>query len=135
MNNDIRWKQRFQNFEKAFKVLIRRKDDYELDSDSESHQMSYIQAYEILFELSWKVMKDYLEYEGYEDVKNSRKTIRHAFQDGLIRNVEEWMEGIEKRNSTSHTYNENVLLEVVEFIDKVFYKNVRDLYHQLKKEL
>jgi hypothetical protein len=64
-----------------------------------------------------------------------KKTIRHAFQDGLIRNAEDWMEGIKKRNMTSHTYNENVLMEVVEFINTVFYHNVRDLYYQLKKEL
>ncbi|CAC9519757.1 Protein of unknown function DUF86, Caur_2869 group [uncultured Gammaproteobacteria bacterium] len=135
MNNDIRWKQRFQNFEQAFEVFNRRKNDYETDPSSESHQMSFIQAYEILFELSWKVMKDYLENEGYEEVTNAKKTIRHAFQDGLIRNAEDWMEGIKKRNMTSHTYNENVLMEVVEFINTVFYHNVRDLYYRLKKEL
>jgi hypothetical protein len=29
-------------------------------------------------------MKDYLENEGYEEVTNAKKTIRHAFQDGLL---------------------------------------------------
>lgn len=135
MNNYIRWKQRFQNFEKSFELLNRRIADYKLDSNSESHQMSLIQAYEIVFELAWKVMKDYLESEGYDDVKNARKTIRYAFQDGLIRNAEEWMGALEKRNSTSHTYNESVVIELVEFINTIFYRNVRDLYYHLQKEL
>ena len=135
MNNELRWKQRFQNFEKAFEVFNRRKADYEIDPNSESHQMSFIQAYEILFELSWKTMKDYLENEGYQDVQNAKKTIRQAFQDELIRNAEEWMEALEKRNNTSQTYNEEILVEMVKFINNTFYPNVRDLYNQLKKEL
>lgn len=135
MNNALRWKQRFQNFEKAFEVFNRRKDDYEKDSNNESHQMSFIQAYEILFELSWKTMKDYLENEGYGDVDNARKSIRQAFQAEIIRNAEEWMEALEKRNQTSHTYDSDILIALVEFIDQIFYPNVRDLYNHLKKEL
>lgn len=135
MNNELRWKQRFQNFEKAYEVFGRRKADYEKDSGNESHQMSFIQAYEILFELSWKTMKDYLENEGYDDVENAKKTIRQAFQDEIIRDAEGWMESLEKRNSTSHTYNPAILIEIVEFIDKAFSPNVRDLYHFFKSEL
>lgn len=135
MNNELRWKQRFQNFEKAYEVFNRRKADNEKEPNNESHQMSFIQAYEIIFELSWKTMKDFLENEGYDNVKNAKKTIRQAFQDEIIRDAEGWMDALEKRNNTSHTYNPDILVEMVEFIDKTFYPNVRDLYHYLKKEL
>ena len=52
MNNDLRWKQRFENFEKSFKVFQRRKDKYEELPKDEGYQMAFVQAFEILFELS-----------------------------------------------------------------------------------
>ncbi|MFH1405204.1 MAG: nucleotidyltransferase substrate binding protein [Patescibacteria group bacterium] len=61
MNNELRWKQRFQNFEKAFAVFQRRIDEYEVHTDEEAYQMALVQGYEIIIELAWKVMKDYLE--------------------------------------------------------------------------
>lgn len=135
MNNDLRWKQRFQNFEKAFIVFQRRADEYKNEPSSESHQMSLIQAFEIGLELSWKTLKDYLENEGYDNVKNSKQAIRQAFQDEIIHDAEIWMEALQKRNITSHTYNPEILIEVVEFIADRFYPIVRDLYHKLKQEL
>ena len=135
MNNELRWKQRFQNFEKAFEVFQRRIDEYERDPYSESHQMSLIQAFEILIELSWKTLKDYLENEGYDRVKNSKQAIRQAFQDEIIHDAESWMEALQKRNITSHTYEPEILIDVIEFIENTYYPIVRDLYYNLKKEL
>ena len=136
MNNDNRWKQRFQNFEKAYEVFKRRIDDYEKDNDNEAYTMSLIQAFEMVQELSWKVLKDYLENEGYDDVKNPKKVMRTAFQDELITNhAETWMQSIENRNLTTHTYDNDTLNKILDFIDKAFQFALRDLYDQLKKEL
>ena len=38
------------------------------------------------FELAWKVLKDYLEYEEFE-VKSPRQTIKQAFQIELIEDI------------------------------------------------
>ena len=97
--------------------------------------MALIHAFEILIELSWKVLKDYLENEGYDNVKNSKQAIRQAFQDEIIRDAEGWMEAIQMRNITSHTYIPEILAQVVEFINKSFYPIARDLYHKLQNEL
>jgi len=136
MNNYIRWKQRFQNFENAFKVFQRRIDEYQQYSDTEAYQMALIQAFEMIQELSWKVLKDYLENEGYEDVNNARKVFRTAFQEEIItKDVEVWMDSIKNRNLTSHTYDENTLIEILTYVNNEFYSSVRNLYHKLKKEL
>ena len=57
MNNDIRWKQRFQNFERAFLLLdeVAKKD---IDSFSQLEKEGIIQRFEMLIELSWNVLKD-----------------------------------------------------------------------------
>lgn len=136
MNNDIRWKQRFQNFEKAYQVFLRRVDEYKQDPHSEAFQMALIQAFEIIQELSWKVLKDYLEYQGYNDVQNSKKVFRTAFKDEIITNdAEVWMQSIEKRNFTSHAYDEETSQNIITFVVNHFCLSVEKLYHQLKAEL
>lgn len=131
MNNDERWLQRFQNFENAYAVFLRRIDEYEQFPDKEAYQMALIQGFEIAIELAWKTLKDYLENEGY-DVKNAKQAIRQAFQDELILQAETWMTALEKRNLTSHTYDTEILLATVSFIDNEFFPILRDLFFKLK---
>ncbi len=135
MNNDNRWKQRFQNFEKSYRVLLRRVEEYQTDPNSEAYQMALIQGFEILQELSWKTLKDYLENEGVPVKPNPKDTIRNAFQNELVAHPEAWIKSIENRHRTSHTYNEKILHETVHYIAEDFYPIVRDLYDQLKARL
>ena len=134
MNNEMRWRQRFQNFEKAYQVFQRRLNDYERDRNSEAFQMSLVQAFEILMELAWKTLKDYLENEGMM-VATPKAVIRQAFQSEIIGSGDEWMEALNQRNLTSHTYEEKTARLVLEFIEIRFAPIVRDMYRRLKNEL
>lgn len=134
MNNDIRLKQRFQNFERAY-LLLSEVAGKDINSFNQLEQAGIVQRFEILIELSWKVLKDYLENQGYDDVKNAKKAIRQAFQDKIITKAETWMSALQLRNLTSHTYDEEILKEVVTFVTNDFYPIVRDLYTKLKEEL
>ncbi len=133
MNNDIRWKQRFENFEKAF-LLLNEVTDKEIHLYSQLEKEGIVQRFEIIIELSWKVLKDYLENEGY-DIKTPKQIIRQAFQDEVITDGEQWMTALEQRKLTSHTYNNEILEETVTYIVDDFYPIVRDLYQRLKEEL
>lgn len=135
MNNDIRWKQQFQNFENAYNTLNRVLVRYEDESEDEMIQMALVQAFEFTYELFWNTMKDYLENEGYEEVKNAKQTIRTAFQAELIYDAEKWMDVIQKRNLAGHTYNQTILEETVLYIMEEFFPLVRRLYEDLKKQL
>ncbi len=134
MNNDIRWKQRFQNFEKAY-LLLDEVAQRDIDSFSKLEKEGIIQRFEMLIELAWKVIKDYLENQGYDNVKNGKQAIRQAFQDELITDAESWMQALQLRNLTSHIYDEKILQETLSFVINDFYPITRDLYHTLKKEL
>lgn len=135
MNNEQRWKQRFQNFENAYNTFCRMFERYEKAQGDEAIQMALVQAFEFTYELAWNTMKDFLENEGYDEVKNSKQTIRTAFKAELITDAEKWMEVIQKRNLASHTYNTVVLEETVGYICDDFYPLVRKLYEDLKKHL
>lgn len=84
MQEDIRWKQRFQNFDKAFRRLQQGIRIFEKDPDNILMQAGLIQMFEFTFELSWKVLKDFLESEGFT-VQSPKSTIRQAFQCGYIK--------------------------------------------------
>ncbi len=63
-SKDVRWKQRFQNFDKAFVLLRSAFDDRNLEDFSDLEQEGIIQRFEFTFELAWKTIKDYLQDNG-----------------------------------------------------------------------
>jgi hypothetical protein len=54
MNQDIRWKQRFYNLEKAFLFLERASKQR---SFNELEAAGLVQSFEFTFELTWKTLK------------------------------------------------------------------------------
>ncbi|MDR0454904.1 MAG: nucleotidyltransferase substrate binding protein [Deferribacteraceae bacterium] len=63
-NDDVRWKQRFQNFCRAFDHIHSALEDKNIDGFSELEQEGIIQRFEYTFELGWRTFKDYLEFSG-----------------------------------------------------------------------
>ena len=78
-----------------------------------------IQRFEFSFELAWKLMKAVLEYEGIE-VSSPRSSIREGWKAGLIADAETWLDMQEKRNLSTHTYNESTALEVYRLIKEKY---------------
>jgi len=116
MNNYIRWLQRFSNYKKAFSQLS---DAVKLSQKRELsllEKQGLIQAFEFTHELAWNVLKDYLEYQGFQEIKGSRDTIREAFKRGLIKDGQTWMETIQDRNIISHAYDEELVQKAYETI-------------------
>ncbi len=110
MTEDIRWKQRFENYKLAFYQLTLAVELSRQRPLSNLEKQGVIQGFEFVHELAWNVLKDYLAYEGIQGIVGSRGTVREAFKRGLIEDGEIWMDMIEKRNLSSHTYN----LEIAE---------------------
>ncbi|MCT4660359.1 MAG: nucleotidyltransferase substrate binding protein [Tissierellales bacterium] len=128
---ETRWRQRFQNFEKAYKLL----DQYSHQPiKTELEQAGIIQFFEIAFELSWKVMKDYLEAQEFL-VKSPRETIKMAHQINLIDDGYIWMDALADRNMTVHTYDNKLAEKMVKDIVGVYFPELEKLYNKLLKEL
>lgn len=103
MDLDIRWKQRFSNYQKALVQLTKFIDKGDLN---ELEEQGLIQAFEYTHELAWNLLRDYLRDQGTQNINGSKDAIRSAFQVGLIEDGETWMDMIKDRNRTSHTYNQ-----------------------------
>ncbi len=111
-NKDIRWMQRFNNFKKALLQFEKAVNITQSKQVSDLEKQGLIQAFEFTHELAWNVMKDYFEYQGETDIHGSRNATRLAFQRGVINDGHIWMEMIESRNQTSHTYNEEIANDI-----------------------
>lgn len=128
---DIRWKQRFENFEKAFLVLQR---TVHLENLNEAERGGLIQFYEMAFELAWKLLRDYLETEGFT-VKSPRDAIKVAVQYSLITNAHDWIDALDDRNLTAHTYDEETAIEVTRKIKSVYYIRLSELHSFFKEKI
>lgn len=103
---DIRWKQRFSSFQNAFAHLRAAADLAATRPLSDLEQQGLIKAFEFTHELAWNTLKDFLESRGSTKLYGSKDATREAFAKGLIANGEVWMDMIQGRNLSSHTYNE-----------------------------
>lgn len=112
MTHDIRWKQRYDNYQRALRQLTLAVQLTEQLTEqrplSDLEQQGLIQGFEFTHGLAWNGLKDYLDMEGIQGLVGSRSTVREAFKRGLIADGETRVNKIEKRTLSSHTYNLNV---------------------------
>jgi nucleotidyltransferase substrate binding protein (TIGR01987 family) len=110
---DIRWIQRFQNYQKALVCLTEAVELSRKRPLSELEMQGLVQAYEFTHELAWNTLKDFLESRGAKSLYGSKDATRDAFAKGLIENGEIWMAMIRDRNQSTHTYNMSVVRAIV----------------------
>lgn len=116
-NTDIRWKQRFNQFEKAFSLL---KSAIAIKQPTVIERAGLIQFFEMAFEFGWKLLKDYQEAEGFV-INSPRDAIKQSFQSQIIQAGHSWINALEDRNLTTHTYNEQTAAIVEQKIRQDYY--------------
>ena len=130
-NNDVRWKQRFNNFEKSLNFL---KDAVSRSNLSDLEKAGVIQTYEFTFELAWKTVKDYLEEKGVS-AKFPRDTIKEGFRYEILEDGDLWIDMLEKRNLMSHAYDEAKAEIAYRLIINEYFQMLEQLYNKLKEDL
>jgi len=113
---DIRWKQRFSHYRKALMQFSNAVSIAEERQLTDLEQQGLIQSFEYTHELAWNVLRDYLLYQGQQQIHGSRDAVRLAFNTGLLENGDIWMDMIRDRNQTSHAYNQEAAAAIAERI-------------------
>ena len=109
-----------ERYEDYVKALNKLKEAF-LENPTELIIDGTLQRYEFTFELAWKTLKDYLEYNGYIDSLSSpRAIIQLAFQAKIIKNGDIWIQMMLDRNLLSHLYDEEKSREI--------YNNIKNKY-------
>lgn len=131
MENDIRWKQRLENFTKAVK-LLEEIQSLDLAKTSQLEKEGIIQRFEFTLELGWKTLKDKMESDGLVLYQISPKmVVKEAFKAKYIDQIEIWLDMINDRNLLSHTYDFTVMEEVIPDIQKRYSQALSALHKTL----
>lgn len=118
-----RFLQRFEHFNQALTQLeeaVLSKPTSRLELDG------LIQRFEFSFELSWKALKDWLNYKGF-DVSAPRDVLQKGFQENLINDFDTWLKMLELRNISSHEYSLEKADALIDLIQKKFLETMQEL--------
>ena len=133
--SDIRWQQRFKNFQRAF-LLLREAVESDIASFSQLEKEGVIQRFEYTFELAWKVLKDKMEFDGIIlDQISPKSVVRQAYQGKYINDAETWLRMIGDRNLMSHTYDFSKFEQVIDSIKISYLPMLDEWYTSLLEEI
>lgn len=110
----------FSNALDRFVSAVERYEEFKNEGFEDVYLDLIVKRFEFTYEMSWKALKRYLEFLGFEP-KNPRATFKEAYSQGLIEDEDTWLEMIEQRNLTSHIYDESEIEEIL---------NKRELYKE-----
>lgn len=131
-DNNPRWVYRFENYKRAFGLLREAIETLDERETTQLEKEGIIQRFEYTWELSWKVMKDYLDHQGViVQPVTPRATIRAAFAANVIEDGENWMKALDARNRMAHTYN----LKTFEIVITDIRREYLGLFDQLHLQL
>ncbi len=128
MEEDIRWKQRFANFDRAVN-LLQEPIDMGVSCLSDLEKEGMVQRFEYALELAWKTLKDYMEYEGQLiDPVTPRNVIKTAYAARVIPDGDIWIDMLNHRNLLSHTYDSEIFENVTTAINKQYFPVLHNLH-------
>ena len=131
MINIPRWEQRLDSYHKALARLAEIVGASKKRALNEFERDGLVQRFEFTHELSWKLMKAYAEYQGFDGIGGSRDATRKAFEMSLISDGQSWMDMIKSRNETSHNYDGSMADDVVDSIIDGFYPLLAEFYQKM----
>lgn len=123
--------EKFDSYSTALKRLKEAIDLYKKEENAVLLDGT-IQRFEFTVELGWKLLKEYLEYEKFGEFNSPRATVKEAYRVGLIENGELWLDMLDDRNLTSHTYDEIVAKEIYRNILNSHYNVLARLEQKMK---
>ena len=112
MATDDRFVVALAHFQKA---LARLKEALEQNEDQFIRD-AIIQRFEFTFETAWKAMYRWLRARGNDVDEEAYSVIPMGFERRLVSDEKGWGDMRRFRNKTSHTYNENMAIEVAAFV-------------------
>jgi len=120
--------------------LIRMKDllaksltRLEAEKLDELGEMGIIQAFEVSYELVWKTLQKILNKQGI-DVYSPRETFRLAAQSNYLTDPKVWFDFGKERNLTTHTYQEEIVTHLLNFLPSFVKELTQFITHLQTKE-
>ena len=120
-----------RNFQKSLLYL---QEALQIENPDVSQRAGMIQFFEMTFELAWNTLKDYLQAQGFIDIKSPRSAIKKGFEIDLITDGEGWLKLLEDSNLTAHAYDEVMAKEIEKLIRKKYFPLIKELFDILHQK-
>ena len=120
-----RLQERIENFNKAYDLFVIVAENYRKTPQNDINKLALTQSFEIVFELGWKILKDYLKTKDIE-VFTPRDTIKEAFNTEILKNAQIWIDMAQDRNASSHEYNQDKVDKILEKVSSVYYEELKN---------
>lgn len=103
---------------KQFSTALNRLIEVLNEPESSIVRDSAIQRFEFTIDLAWKTIKTFLVEEKGIICKSPKECFREAYKQGVIKYDDYWLNLVDIRNLTSHTYKESLAIEVFSELPK-----------------
>ena len=121
-----------QALEKQFKKALGRFEEILQEKKTEIVRDSAILRFEFTFDVAWKTLKEYLENKKDIICKSPSDCFRSAYQQGIIRYNNIWIQMTKSRNAAVHTYKEALAKALYKKLPG-YLKMFQELAESLKK--
>jgi nucleotidyltransferase substrate binding protein (TIGR01987 family) len=101
------------------KPLIRARDflaNIVQDAQSNYEKAGAVKAFEVCFELVYPTLRRVIKLRGIQVPTPVKEVFRKAGEEGLIDNVETWLEFKDKRDDTAHSYDGQIATDVIDVL-------------------
>jgi nucleotidyltransferase substrate binding protein (TIGR01987 family) len=120
-SKQLRFEDALYNYRRAYERFVEaldRRADLEKEGFGDIFLDLAVKRFEFTYEMAWKTIKRYLDYEGIE-ARFPRACFKEAYSQKLITDQQVWLDMIEQRNLSSHVYNQDelagILVRLAEF--------------------
>ena len=119
-----RLSERIENFNNAYKLFETAQKSYINDKQNDIYKLAIVQAFEIVYELGWKVIKDFLKTKDIETF-TPRDTIKEAFAANILPSAQILIDMAKDRNASSHEYNQDKVNLILENISTTYFNELK----------
>ncbi|KKS32248.1 MAG: Nucleotidyltransferase substrate binding protein, HI0074 family [Candidatus Amesbacteria bacterium GW2011_GWA2_42_12] len=121
---------KFEEVKSQFEQALIRLEEALAQPKNDFMRDSCIQRFEFTLDLAWKTVQIYLKDVHGIDCNSPKTCFREAFRVDLIEYDDFWIEMVDKRNETVHTYVQELAEKVYEVLPHTV-----TLFHQLLAKL
>ena len=126
-----RFTERIENFNKAYELFEIAQKSYINDKQNDIYKLAIVQAFEIVYELGWKVIKDFLKTKDIETY-TPRDTIKEAFASNILPSAQIWIDMAKDKNASSHEYNQDKVSLILENISTTYFNELQRFKNDLE---
>ena len=126
-----RLSERIENFNKAYNLFETAQNCYTNNKQNDIYKLAIVQAFEIVYELGWKVVKDFLKTKDIETF-TPRDTIKEAFAANILPSAQIWIDMAKDKNASSHEYNQDKVNMILENISATYFYELKRFKENLE---